>query len=132
MQYLIFNQYNKCSIDFYENLVAQHFLEYVEDDQLLKLNIPILYRILKNYYKISEENKGHHKTENDCRVLDFIFKYCDFHGKYASILFSLSKFPIDEAKYVDLLLDLSQKDKIDFQFLNSELAKILQKKKYFN
>lgn len=64
-----------------EKIISSRLIEYLEDDRLVRLSIPIIDRILKNYLN---ENKGQINSE---KINEFLFKCLDVHKREASVLF---------------------------------------------
>ena len=62
----------------YEKLIRKHLSEYINDDKLYKLSIPILSRILTNYNPKEEDDKIDKK-----QLIELLFKILDFHGRGA-------------------------------------------------
>ena len=66
-----------------EEYIASNLFEYINNEQLLKLPISILYRIINNpklnINQLNETNKN--------QMIDFLFKCLNKYGKKASILF---------------------------------------------
>lgn len=106
----------------YEDFLADHFVEYLNDDLLLTLKIPIINRALKKFL----DQKSVKKSINT-QLFDFLFKYLDKHGREASVLFSYVDFNDDvNPEYLSLLLN-KYYDNFDFYFINSTLLKRLIK-----
>lgn len=61
-----------------ESIIASNLEQYVKDERMLLLSIPVLYRILQIYI-----NKSDKKAIKDKEIIQFLFKCLD---KYASIL----------------------------------------------
>lgn len=97
----------------YEEAVSNNFLDFIRDEKLLNINIPILYRILDKHTSI------HGREENNDIILTFLFKYLDKHGKKASPLFEFVNF---NQEYFNLLFT-EYKNKFDFNYLNSYINK---------
>lgn len=102
----------------YESIISHHIERYIEDDRLLELKIPILYRILNDHIKKEKANQA---------IFDFLFKCIDKHGKKASVLFDQITFEKDDIKYIMRLInDYSQI--FDFQYISSALVDALKYK----
>lgn len=67
----------------YEEMVSTNLNNYINEDNLLSLDIPILYRILAKYFD-DEKNKEKQKDE----IIEFLFKNLDKKGRKASVLFN--------------------------------------------
>lgn len=78
-----------------EKIISKNFDDYINDDQLLKLPFPILYRIIKGY---CSDNQNHDQKDN---FVELLFKLLDMHGKKASIFFSFLK--IEKFRINDLV-----------------------------
>ena len=77
-----------------EEIISANLLKFIDDERLLSLPIPVLYRILNGrQLNINELNE----TEQT-QVIEFIFKCLDKNGREASVLFTIIDFeraPID-------------------------------------
>ena len=102
----------------YENALSDHLSEYIEDDRLLKLKVPIIDRILSKH-KI----KGKNQIENK-KIIEFLFKYLDIHGKEASVLFYGIDFSEFGLKYLNLL-NREYSSTFDFHYVNSSMIKTM-------
>lgn len=103
----------------YEYAISKHFPEYIKDDHLLLIKIPILYRILTNY-----QNDHERSNQIDLEIFDFLFKCLDKYGREASVLFSSIDFGGIKLNYLNLLLTKYSKV-FDFNFINSAICKTL-------
>lgn len=66
----------------YEKIISAQIEKYIDDDRLLDINIPILYRIFQQYFNEHQPNKTIKK-----RIYDFFIQIVDKYGREASILF---------------------------------------------
>jgi len=74
-----------------------------EEDELLKLPIHVLHRIVSNYFK----NNGR-KLSQENEIIDFLFRCLDKFGKAGSVLFELVEFgEMSNDVYRRLLTDYS-------------------------
>ena len=111
-----------------EEILGHKLHEYLNDERLLDLPIPIIDRILKKYLK---ENKN-----NNDQIIEFLFKCLDKHQRKASILF-LNINIDDQPKDLIIRLMNDYWDVFDFNMVNlksilmtsSELLKKLTKVK---
>ncbi|KAK8838946.1 hypothetical protein M9Y10_032406 [Tritrichomonas musculus] len=103
----------------YENIISQHLQMYINDEQLLNLKTPILYRILDNYFNEQEEKE----IEND-DIFNFLFNYLDKFGRDASVLFSFVNFLNPKIEHLSRLLNEYLKI-FDFHFINLSIARAL-------
>lgn len=97
-----------------EEAIAQNLVEIIDDDMLLQLPVPTLYRIFKKYQNYKPENIS---IENDQKVLNFLFKCLEKHGKSASSLFSFVDFKSTNSDCINRLLS-EFSDIFDFHFIN--------------
>ena len=83
-QLLLIYQYHEAfTCETYENIISNHLSEYINNDLMLTLSVPVVYRILN-------KNKDSDKPPqliND--IIEFLFKYLSKYGGEASILFTL-------------------------------------------
>lgn len=102
----------------YEDIISDNFIQYIEDDCLLKFDVTIIYRILTKY-RLKNTSK-----DFDTKIIDFLFKYLDKYGRKASVLFSDIDFGNSRIKYINRLLNEYSKS-FDFHFINSSLLKTI-------
>lgn len=116
---LIFNQ-NDPSFDtsYYENVIIDNFEEYIEEDLLQKLKIPILYRIFDKFYSKFGKNQ---KISNK-KIVDFCFKCLDVHKREASVLFSFIDIEDASSNHLNRLIT-EYSNIFDFHFINSSIVK---------
>lgn len=99
-----------------EKIICKHLNEYLEDERLLSLQIPIIDRIMKKYFEI---NKGKNDPEAKKLVAEFLIKYLKKHGKEASIIFLNVDFENADS---DLIIQLQNEcaEIFDFNMINSK------------
>lgn len=95
----------------YEQLISDHLDDYFENEQLIKLEICILYRITTKYQQKSKNFK----------YADFLFKCLDYHGRKASVLFSDFDFSCTGIKYL-IKLKNEYNSIFDFNCINSSIV----------
>lgn len=98
-----------------EDIIASHFFDCINDEQLLMLPIPVLYRIINK----EQLNINSMDLTKQGQFIEFLFKCLDKHKRVASILF----LNIDiENERVDILPRLLNfySDVFDFNFINSK------------
>lgn len=100
----------------YEGILTEHFIEYIDDDRLLSLKMPIIDRVISNHIRFYLSNESKNK------IIDFLFKMLDKFGKEASFLFQNVNIGDFKAEYIDRL-QREYSDTFDFHFINSELLK---------
>lgn len=117
---LIINQdIKEFSTEEYEETISKDFQNYANDDRLLCLRIPIIYRILKKTYQHIKMSESRDKC--DQIITEFLFKCLDHFGRPASVLFSLAT--CNDFKQIDLSrLRKDYSEKFDFHFLSEELV----------
>lgn len=104
----------------YEEIISENMLDYIEDDQLLSLPFPMLFRIVTKYQlKIKEKN-----LQQPPEMIKFLFKCLDHFKQPASSLFENVDFGEAKSDMIHLLLT-EYSDKFDFHFINSNLLKSL-------
>ena len=102
----------------YEEIISKDFLNYINDDKLLLLPIPVLHRIMTKYYQKNSEQTV--IETNQSEITEFLFKCLDTFGREASVLFE----HIDLSRSNDSIRRLLQYgDKFDFHFINSQHLK---------
>lgn len=104
----------------YEDLIVDKFLDYVQNDKLLKLGIPKIFRILNKY------TNTHGKQENQDEIFDFFIKCLNEYGRTASPLLEFIDFSTDDK--IDYMNKLATEysNIIDFKFLNSSFIPLLK------
>lgn len=94
----------------YEQTISQNILHYIQNDLLLTIQIPILYRILEKA-KLND-----HKKE----INVFLFKCLKKFGRQASCLFTFADF--NDERYDDLALLMRDFSSVfDFHFIDSKM-----------
>lgn len=125
VDFLKMKQENKnFEIKEYEEMIAKDLADYIKDNQLLSLSISVLYNILKIYSSKKDTNNYNisKKSEEQLRVIDFLFRCLDHFGRDASVLF-------ENIDFGNLCMDVFQKlfkeysDIFDFHFINSNNIK---------
>lgn len=99
-----------------EEFIANDFFQYVDNKEMFSLPIDVLYSILNNY----NININNLNSEEQDKMVDFLFKCLDKKGKQASVLF----LNLDlKNQRIDLLTKLVHhyKDIFDFNMINSTL-----------
>lgn len=108
------NQFNSNSSED-ENFIAVHFFENINNEQLLSLPIPVLYRIINNVnLKFNYLNKF-----NQNQIVEFLFKCLEKHKREASVLFTNLDFDNGRINIISKLLNKYSKI-FDFNMLNSK------------
>lgn len=108
-----------------EELIAQNFEEYMENDQLIRLPISILYRIVKQYYlekmsKIIENSNNSNDRDKIDQFTKFLFRLLDERGREASVFFEF--FIVEKNRNYNLIkLRDGYSDIFDVSFLNKSL-----------
>lgn len=98
----------------YEQIISQNLQYYIQDELLLTLKIPILYRILEQ-----SKLKDHRKEINV-----FLFKCLKKFGRESSCLFTFADFDGERLEDLTLLLrDFS--DIFDFHFIETKMIMAL-------
>lgn len=105
----------------YESIISRNLSFYIKDERLVELNIPILDRILKEYFQKYRNPK---EIKEMKEINDFIFRCLDKHGKSASSLFTYADFGEFRNEYLNKLLN-EYSDIFDFHYINSETLKSL-------
>ena len=101
-----------------EELISEHLHEYIQNDQMLLLPIPVIHRILTNFKSKSDKNVN--KISNE--LIEFLFKLLDKYGKEASVLFSLIDFENQQIFVMNKLIQ-NYSNIFDFNYINSTLLK---------
>ena len=84
-----------------EEYLSKHLKEYLNNENIIILRIPVLERILQLYYQNQE--KANLISQKD--MIDFLFKCLDYHGREASILFNNIDFKGEEIYVIRRLLN---------------------------
>ena len=110
----LFNEIHEFETEKYEDMIAEKFNDYIDDNSILSLSIPVLHRILTKYLV---KNKS-------VNIFPFLFKCLDKYGRCASVLFSNVDYGDENAKNLNILLTKYSKI-FDFNFIGSSLTKTL-------
>lgn len=100
----------------YEDILSAHMIEYIDDDRLSNFPVQMLNRVMTKYQL---KNKTIDSTD---KIIDFLFKCLDKHGREASVLFSDIDFGKLRTKCIQKLLN-GYSEIFDFHFINSNLMK---------
>ena len=100
--------------DTYEDILSAHLSDYIEDDCLLSLNFPILYRIL------THQKEGQKVTDD--KIINFYFKCLDKYGRKASVLFADVDFGQIKTEFLNTLIFKYSKI-FDFHFINEQIVR---------
>lgn len=115
------------STDEYEEIISNDLIHYTDDERLLSLPIPVLYRIMTKYTfknKLSIENHEDGEESNEeQKIIDFLFACLDEYGIRASPLFEHIKI---NTTIINRLIK-SYKDKFDFNYIKDEQIKSIHK-----
>lgn len=101
-----------------EEIICDHLNEYIQNDQMHLLPVPVLHRIFSNCHSKSENKL----RENPNELIEFLFKCLDKYGKDASVLFSFVDFENQTIGVVNKLIQ-NYSNVFDFNFINSTLLK---------
>lgn len=116
---IIYSNDPTISTDEYEEIISEHFLEYIQDKRLFDIQLPILYRIFTKY----QEMNGNEELNNQ-NIVDFLFKCLDKYGRQASVLFTNVDFRFLQYNCLDSLLTKYSKI-FDFSYINFAFLKSL-------
>lgn len=98
--------------EMYEQIISQNLKNYIQDEDLLTLKIPVLYRILEQS-KLKDDRK---------EINEFLFKCLKKFGRESSCLFAFADFNDERCEDLKLLLrDFS--DVFDFHFIYTKVMK---------
>lgn len=92
-----------------ENIVSSNFNEFMNDEKIFSLPIPILFRILNNENFRIEQND----------LIEFLFKCLDKYGKEASVLFSNFNFENSRIDFYSRLIN-NYSNVFNFNMINRE------------
>ena len=118
------NGMNEIDTNNEEKIISKNICKYIEEEEggkeeeMLSLPIPVLYRIIHNYY----ENNLNNQTNQSQKIINFLFKAIDKYGKDASILFNNIDFHKENISVMNRLLK-DYSDQFDFNMINSTLLK---------
>lgn len=100
-----------------EKNVSHNFFDFIDNELMLRIPVPTMYRILNNYdLKMSDLNENESK-----RLLNFLFKYLRENGKRASALFSTIDIQRSRIELIPTLLN-EYSDVFDFNMINPKLG----------
>lgn len=100
-----------------EEILASHFIEYLEDEQIFSIPIRILYRVMKKFLTYNKEILNNQITKK--KFNEFLFKCLNKYKKEGSILFLNINFSkLDQ----DLIIRLHNEfaDIFDFNMINTK------------
>lgn len=100
---------NKQDNQVYEDAISERLNEFIDNEDLIKLPITSLHRILQKNQNVNIDEK-----------FNFLFKCLDKYGRSASVLFENADFGEDQKKYLIKLLCPQYSNIIDFRFINPQ------------
>lgn len=107
----------------YEEIISKNIESYINDERLLSLKVPILYRIFEKFNAIKQSITIQSKTiKSD--INNFLFRCLDLHKKEASILFTFCEFE-DSRKEIMNKLITEYSTTFDFHFINQSFIQFL-------
>lgn len=122
LELLSINQFNKnFNYQSYECIISDHLEEYINNELMLTLNIPILYRILGQFH---EKEKNEKLPIISYDICEFLLKCLSEYGRPASILFSFTDTIKLNPKQISRLFD-EYSNIFDFHFINSSCLKTI-------
>ena len=102
----------------YEKIISSNIKKYINDDLLLTLDIPLLYRIFQIFFIQKSGN-----DEND-EIIEFLFKCLDKYGRNASVLFDGAEFGKRRKEHLSRLIrDYS--DIFDIHYIKKTIVDVL-------
>lgn len=112
---ILYQHQNDSKIDtsHYEKTISSKIEQFIENDELLKINIPILQRIINKFFS---QNKQLKKDQTD-KFLSFFMKCLDKYGSLASVLFNEVEIVKSSPQYLDKFMN-DYSNVFDFNFLN--------------
>lgn len=110
------------NLDEYEEIMSNDFIQYINDDRLLTLSIPVLHRILTKYLLIHKIQSNSNNSEQPPELIEFLFKCLDHFGREASVLFDQIDLYGSNGSLINRLLD-GYSEKFDFSFANTSSLK---------
>ena len=111
---ILYQHQNDSKIDtsHYEKTISSKIEQFIENDELLKINIPILQRIINKFFS---QNKQLKKDQTD-KFLTFFMKCLDKYGSLASVLFNEVEIVKSSPQYLDKFMN-DYSNVFDFNFL---------------
>lgn len=110
----------------FEEIISKDLINYLNDDRLITLPIPILHRIVTQY-AINFRNKGNpNDSEQQQKLIEFLFKCLDHFGYRASVLFEHVDLLGSGGNVINRLFD-GYSEKFDFHFVSANSAKTVYK-----
>lgn len=102
----------------YENIISNNFEEYMKNEELTRLPIPKIHRILTKYFNNEPESIKYKE------INEFIEEVIDHQGRTASILLSFIR--IDESN-IDFISNMIEKysERVDFEFIDFSVTKTI-------
>ena len=101
-------------LSFYEEKVSSNFSIYVNNEDIISLEVSTLYRILEGFSHQKDNEK------NVSTMKDFLMKVLDKHGGLASILFKFADISTFDDETLTLLLTKYSKI-FQFEFISSSI-----------
>ncbi|KAK8845928.1 hypothetical protein M9Y10_020863 [Tritrichomonas musculus] len=101
--------------DTYEDIISDNFSYYIDKDELLKLPISQMYRIMAKY---SKKNSQEIKSEE---INKFIMKMINHHGREASVFLAFLRIDKESIEIVDDIIH-NYVEKIDFRFIDVSIV----------
>lgn len=106
-----------------EESIAKDLINYIKEERMISLSIPVLHRIFSIYFKSNE----HLNEDENSKIFDFLFKYLERNGRKASVLFSFLDFSKISEEHQRILLNKTSSE-FDFHFINSKFMKLTYEK----
>lgn len=105
----------------YESSISDHFLDYINNDQIFKLDISTLHRIFQRYRET--QRKTHNQDISD-QIFPFLFKCLDKYGRRASVLFNGIELDKIRPDFTKILME-KYSNILDFHYVNPSMMKLL-------
>ena len=109
------NSITNIDLSLEEDTIASNFFEYINDDQLISLPVPVLYKIINN----QKLNINSMNLTNQGQFIEFLFKCLDKHRREASVLFLNLDIENERIEVLSRLIS-AYSDVFDFNFINSK------------
>lgn len=118
LQTILLNQnIENFDLSSYETIITKYLLDYIDDERLLSINFPILFRIVSEFIKQNGSKE----------IIDFLFEAVNHYGKDASILFQVIDFQDLSDEDLNKLLSKTP-EQFDFNYVNLYLFQFMKEK----
>ena len=102
------------------SILSYNLANFVNDERIFNLPIPILYQILNRRSILIQQG-----TNENILIIEFLFKCLDKFGRNASVLFENINFGSEKIEFMKRLLSEKYSKIFDFHFINTSYHKTI-------